>query len=266
MAGNALYELTRRIWAVRRRLPITGRPAAPEATSLMQYFMLNKPPGCICARRDFAERQTVYGHVQPHFPVLPHVGRLDYNSEGLLLFTDDGRLAQAMINSGYAGSADPATVAPIDKVYHVKIRAELAPDDPRLLRLAEPLRLPSGILTRPARLRVVGYRSRATWVEVAINEGRNRQVRRLCERSRLLIVKLRRVRFGPLVLGDLRLRWCRPLTSDEIAACYAQALPRDPVPDVEPIDDSAEAYVRAAAALARGNLAPTGGAADSSPD
>lgn len=218
----------------------------------MQYFVLNKPPGCICARRDFAGRPTVYAHVPPHYPDLPHVGRLDFNTEGLLLFTDDGRLAQAMINAEYAGRADPALVPPVEKVYHVKIRAELGPDDPRLLRLAEPLRMPAGVITRPAQVRIVGYRSRATWVEVQITEGRHRQVRRLCARSRLQIVKLRRIRFGPLELGSLKLRWCRPLARQEVTACYARALPDDPVPEIVSFEDTPEAYARVLAALHAG--------------
>ena len=74
----------------------------------MRYFILHKPAGCITARRDFAARSTVYDHVPTHFPILPHVGRLDYATEGLLLFTDDGRLAQALLNPGFKGAADPA--------------------------------------------------------------------------------------------------------------------------------------------------------------
>jgi len=211
----------------------------------MRYFVLNKPPGCISARRDFAGRATVYEHVPPHFPALPHVGRLDYNTEGLLLFTDDGRLAQAMINDSFAGAADPASVPAIEKVYHVKVRAIVAALDPRLVEMQQPLVLERGIVTRPARVRVVDYRSRATWLEVVIDEGRHRQVRRLCARSGLQIQKLRRVRFGPLELGALELRWCRPLLPGEVQACYAVALPRDPLPDFEAIDDSAAAYERA---------------------
>ena len=214
----------------------------------MQYFMLNKPPGCICARRDFAGRPTVYDHVPPHFPALPHVGRLDYNSEGLLLFTDDGRLAQAMINAAYAGSADAAAVPPVEKVYHVKVRGLFADDDPQVARLAEPLQLADGVVTLAAEVRVLAHRSRATWIEVVLCEGRNRQIRRLCARSGLAISKLRRVRFGPLELGGLTLRWCRPLTYEEVKACYTAALPADPLPRFDPFDDSLEAYERARAA------------------
>jgi len=223
----------------------------------MQYFMLNKPPGCICARRDFAGRPTVYEHVPPHLPCLPHVGRLDFNSEGLLLFTDDGRLAQALINQAYAGSADPESVAAVEKVYHVKVRALLEAADPRLTELQAPLEIVErGLWTRPARVRVLDYRSRATWIEVVIDEGRHRQVRRLCARSGLQIQKLRRVRFGPLELGELKLRWCRPLSSAEVEACYRAALPCDPKPPFEPIDDSPAAYERAVAALGAVPLRP----------
>ena len=211
----------------------------------MRYFMLNKPPGCISARRDFAGRPTVYEHVPPHYPDLPHVGRLDFNTEGLLLFTDDGRLAQALLNPGWAGLADPSAVAPVEKVYHVKVRAELDDGHPALALLAEPIVILGAPPTRPARVRVVAHRSRATWVEVVIDEGRNRQVRRLCERAGLQIVKLRRVRLGPLELGDLELRWCRPLAAAEVAACYARALPADPQPELTPIDDGPAALARA---------------------
>ena len=105
----------------------------------MRYFMLNKPAGCITAKRDFAGRSTVYDHVPTHFPELAHVGRLDYSTEGLLLFTDDGRLAQALLNPGFKGLADPSSVPPIEKVYEVKIRDRIAPDDRRIALLEKPL-------------------------------------------------------------------------------------------------------------------------------
>ena len=204
----------------------------------MRYFLLNKPPGCISAARDFAGRPTVYDHVPTHFPRLPHVGRLDFGTEGLLLFTDDGRLAQALMNPGWGGLADPDSLPPVPKVYRLKLRDRLDPDDPRIVRLREPLAFRSGYVTRPAEVRFVEQRTRATWLEVILHEGRNRQIRRLCERSRLQVLKLRRIAVGPLELGTLKLRWCRPLTQGEVAAFYAAAMPEDPLPEFEPIDDS----------------------------
>ncbi len=207
----------------------------------VRYFVLNKPPGCISAARDFAGRPTVYEHVPTHFPRLPHVGRLDFNTEGLLLFTDDGRLAQALMNPGFKGLADPGAVPPIRKVYRLKVRDRLDPDDRRIARLREPLVFRSGYVTAPAEVSFVEHRTRATWLEVVLTEGRNRQIRRLCERSRLQVLKLRRVAVGPLELGELRLRWCRPLTVEEVEVLYAAAMPEDPLPEIEAIDDSEEA-------------------------
>lgn len=204
----------------------------------MRYFMLNKPAGCITAKRDFAGRSTVYDHVPTHFPELAHVGRLDYSTEGLLLFTDDGRLAQALLNPGFKGLADPSSVPPIEKVYEVKIRDRIAPDDRRIALLEKPLKYRSGPVTRPARARFLLHRTRATWLEVVISEGRHRQVRNLCARSGFDVLKLRRRAIGPLELGPLKLRWCRPLGEDEVKRLYAAALPDDPLPRIEPLDDS----------------------------
>ncbi|MBA2661655.1 MAG: rRNA pseudouridine synthase [Bradymonadaceae bacterium] len=205
--------------------------------------MMNKPAGCITARTDDEGRQTVYAHVPAHFPALGHVGRLDYNTEGLLLFTDDGRLSQALLNKAFSG-------APVEKVYHVKIKGIVEDGDARLARLEEPLKSGPGKTTEPARARVVERRDKTSWIELVICEGRHRQVRKLCERSGLQIRKLRRMRLGPLELGELRLRWCRPLERAEVAALYAAALADDALPDFEAIDNSAEAYRRARAALA----------------
>jgi 23S rRNA pseudouridine2605 synthase len=199
------------------------------------YFILNKPPGCITGRGDPQGRATVYDHVPAHFPALPHVGRLDYNTEGLLLFTDDGRLARALLDPGQHAQGG------IEKVYQVKVRPRLAPDDHRIAGLEAPLALEGGELSRPARARWLKDRSRSSWVEIVLTEGRHRQVRRLCERAGLQIVKLRRVALGPLSLGDLALRWCRPLGPEELEACYAAALPGVPTPRLVTIDDSDEA-------------------------
>jgi len=202
---------------------------------VFSYFVLNKPPGCITGRGDPEGRATVYDHIPSHFPALPHVGRLDYNTEGLLLFTDDGRLARALLDP------DRHAEDGVEKVYRVKVRPRMHPDDPRIAALERPLELQDDQHSRPARARWVVDRARSSWVEVVLTEGRHRQVRRLCEREELQIVKLRRVGLGPLELGSLKLRWCRPLTVEEQRACYAAALPTEQVPKLVPIDDSAEA-------------------------
>jgi 23S rRNA pseudouridine2605 synthase len=204
----------------------------------VRYFVLNKPPSCITGRTDPHGRPTVYDHVPRHFPDLPHVGRLDWASEGLLLFTDDGRLGRALL--------DKAAGAAVEKAYRVKVRDRLDPADPRIARLEAPLDV-HGELTAPARARFLEHRTRATWLEVVITEGRHHQVRHLCARSGFPVLKLRRQRLGPLDLGDLRVRWARPLTPGEVADLYAAALPGEAPPPLEPIDDSPAA--RAARAV-----------------
>ena len=198
----------------------------------MRYFVLNKPPGCITGRSDPHGRPTVYDHVPGHFPSLPHVGRLDWATEGLLLFTDDGRLSRALL--------DRHVGAVVEKAYRVKVRDRLEPTDPRIQRLEQPLDM-DGTPTQPARARFVALRTRATWLEIVITEGKHHQIRHLCARSGFPVLKLRRQRLGPLDLGSLKLRWARPLGSEEVAALYAVALPGEAPSVVEPIDDSAEA-------------------------
>lgn len=195
---------------------------------------MNKPPGCITARVDLRGRPTVYDHVPASYPSLPHTGRLDFNTEGLLLFTDDGRLQQALLNGRLRARNG---LPPIEKEYHVKVRGILGPEDPRLVEMSEPLLYQGSIATQPARVRFVAHRTRATWLSVTITEGRNHQVRLLCGRSRLQVIKLRRVRLGPLHLGDLPLRWCRPLTWEEARSLYEAAMPGVDMPQWAPVSD-----------------------------
>ncbi len=196
-----------------------------EVPEQFHHFMLNKPHGCITAKEDWEDRELVYDHIPDKFPHVGHVGRLDYNTQGLLLFTDDGRLSQALLNKEYAGEADPETTEPIEKVYHVKIKDVIEPDDPLFEELEEPLEFEPGRFTEPATAEYVAPRSSCTWIAITICEGRHRQVRKLCKRSGRQIRKLRRVKLGPLELGDLKMRWCRWLTDDEIRSLYEVALP-----------------------------------------
>jgi 23S rRNA pseudouridine2605 synthase len=198
----------------------------------VRYFMLNKPPGTITGRTDPHDRPTVYDHVPTHFPRLPHVGRLDWATEGLLLFTDDGRLSRGLL--------DRTTGSIVEKTYRVKVRDRLDPEDPRIARLELPLDM-HGVPTVPARARFLELRTRATWLEIVISEGKHHQIRHLCARSGFPVLKLRRQRLGPLDLGGLKLRWSRPLLEAEVESLYAAALPDAPRAPYEPIDDSAEA-------------------------
>ena len=236
-----------------------------------RYLMLNKPAGCICARTVATGRDTptVYEHLAAAgFPTdLGHVGRLDVPTEGLLLFTDDGLLLQALTNHNSqtrdgkqpawaTAAADAEAAAPreIAKVYLCEIGGRPPTEaDLELMRQPYTYGKKGGqrpeekrVTTLPAQVRAVSppahagpegagggaAESDSKWVEVRIVEGRNRQVRRLCQRSRLSLRTLRRVALGPLSLGSLPLAGVRWLTSAEVEACCRASLPGRPLPQV----------------------------------
>jgi len=190
----------------RDRVEVDGTEVTPPDGRT--YVLVHKPRGCVTAARDPEGRRTVF-EVLPDrgLPRLFAVGRLDFTSEGLVLLTDDGSLARAVLH--------PDSHVP--KTYHVKVRGHLADDHPGLARFRAGLCLHDGP-TRPAPTRVVGSRTRATWVEVVLTEGRNRQIRRMCAAVGLQVVKLRRVAIGPVELDDLPCRAWRFASADEVLA------------------------------------------------
>jgi pseudouridine synthase len=225
-----------------------------------RYLLLNKPAGCICSRQVATGRDTptVYSHLEAAgFPTdVGHVGRLDVPTEGLLLFTDDGLLLQALTNHNPTtrdgqlpawaqhGEGAPEVV----KVYHCEIVGR-QPSEADLELMRQPYTYGKGrgaqrpadkqVTTLPADVRVVdpapaaaSNDSTSTWVEVRIMEGRNRQVRRLCQRSRLALRTLRRVALGPIDLGALPAGGVRWLTPAEVTAACNACLPGRPVPRI----------------------------------
>lgn len=131
------------------------------------------------------------------------MGRLDLQSSGLLLLTNDGELAQRLMHPRYG----------VRKTYRVKVSRR--PEERTLRRLAEGIHLEEG-RTAPAEVRIVSMLPRKTWLEITIAEGKKRQVRRMCEAVGLPVDKLMRIRLGPLKLGRLQPGQWRPLTDDEL--------------------------------------------------
>lgn len=167
------------------------------------YLMLHKPTGYVTTAHDPEGRRTVLSLVtgtgQRVFPV----GRLDINSEGLLLLTNDGELANRLMHPRHR----------VAKTYQVKIRGHLEPKDQ--VRLEEGVALEDG-LTAPAEIANVRETRGHTWFEITIREGRNRIIRRMCEALGYQVARLIRVRVDFLQLGDLRPGECRPLTAAEV--------------------------------------------------
>jgi len=177
--------------------------ARPEK---LLYFMLNKPKGYVTTVSDPEGRPTVVEILGKGVGRVYPVGRLDYASEGLLLLTNDGALAERMMK---AGSHMP-------KTYLVKVSGK--PDEKRIARLRAGIviELEDGrrVRTSPAKIQLFED-GENPWYEVVLIEGRNRQIRRMFEKVGHLVEKIRRVRMGPLVL-DLEPGRFRALTGREI--------------------------------------------------
>ncbi len=173
------------------------------------YYLLNKPAGFVSTASDPEGRPTVVELV-PDTPRVFPVGRLDYDTEGLLLLTNDGELTQLLTHPSFG----------VVKTYFAEVEGDPAPVVVR--RLREGVELDDGV-TAPARVKVVQRRGTSAAVEIGIHEGRNRQVRRMCEAVGHPVRRLVRTRIGPL--HDRRLQpgeW-RPLSAGEVRRLYEAA-------------------------------------------
>jgi 23S rRNA pseudouridine2605 synthase len=184
---------------------VDGKPLQPAEQLL--YFMLNKPKGYVTTVSDPQGRPTVMEFISYRKERLYPVGRLDYASEGLLLMTNDGELAQKLTQAG----------SHIPKTYHVKISGR--PDEKGIERLRRgiTITLEDGqrVKTSPAKIRLLEDAANP-WYEVILIEGRNRQIRRMFQNVGFLVEKIRRVQLGPLKL-DIPPGKIRPLSVREVA-------------------------------------------------
>ncbi len=167
--------------------------------------MLNKPRGVVTTASDEKGRETVYSLLGESLPWVGPVGRLDKASEGLLLLTNDSQWA--------ARISDPDSH--LDKTYHVQVSA-LA-DETLAGKLIRGV-LAGGELLRAKRARILRSGEKNTWLEIVLDEGKNRQIRRIFEELGIEVLRLIRVQIGPLVLGQLAKCKFRALTAEEIAA------------------------------------------------
>lgn len=186
------------------RITIDGAPARRAG---LQTWMLHKPVGTVTTRRDPEGRRTVFDLLPAGLPHLGAVGRLDLDTSGLLLFTNDTQLGAFL--------TDPQTH--VEKVYAVRLDAPIAATDAQ--RLAAGVEL-SRRQTLPARVELCGT-SPCARLRVTLVEGRNRQVRRMFATLGRTVVDLHRERFGPLRLGDLVPGMSRPLRAGELRELQA---------------------------------------------
>ena len=166
-------------------------------------LMLNKPRGYVCTLSDEKGRKNVSELVANCGARVYPVGRLDLNSEGLLLLTNDGELANRLTHPKKE----------VDKVYLVWLSRYIPGCEDSI---GSPIEI-DGRKTSPAKVETIKRDGDTALLRITIHEGRNRQIRRLCERANVTVTRLRRVAEGPLQLGDLKPGQWRVLTEEEIA-------------------------------------------------
>ena len=203
--GAVVRKLGSQADPVKDSIKVDGKRIKPPSMRL--YYALHKPAGVITTLNDPAGRPDLTPFIQrlgEKRRVFP-VGRLDFNSEGLLLLTNDGELAQRLAHPRFG----------IKKTYRVKLSA--CPTDEDLARIRKGIRLEDGI-TAPARVRVVDKLRKNAWVEIEIHEGRNREVRRMFDALGYFVEKLIRTRVGSVHLGALPRGELQPLSQEEVKA------------------------------------------------
>ncbi|HVX67310.1 MAG TPA: pseudouridine synthase [Bryobacteraceae bacterium] len=201
---NGRPVLTPDLWVdmQRDRVSLDGRPVRSGPSV---YLLLYKPKGYLTTYHDPEGRPTVYDLLESVETFLVPVGRLDLDTSGLLLMTNDTQFAERMTNPAFK----------VEKTYLVKTSTRLGDDEIAQLRAGVTL---SDGPTHPAKVRRLRDSGAHTFVEIVISEGRNRQVRRMIEAVGSRVSKLVRTGIGPLRIGDLQIGKHRPLTPSELGA------------------------------------------------
>jgi 23S rRNA pseudouridine2605 synthase len=198
--GNIQRDPERPVNSEHDRIEVEGRPVVAAAKI---YLMLNKPRGVVTTARDEKDRKTVYAGLDVNLPWLGPVGRLDKASEGLLLLTNDSEWAARVL----------APDTHLDKTYHVQI-ATIA-DEALLGALTRGVASGEGEMLRVKAARVLRSGNKNSWLEIVLDEGKNRQIRRMLSGCGVEVLRLVRVALGPLMLGELAKGASRRLSNGE---------------------------------------------------
>jgi 23S rRNA pseudouridine2605 synthase len=208
------------------RIAVDGSPLN-QAPAI--YLVMNKPRGVVTTASDEKGRETVYDLLEPQLPWAGPVGRLDKASEGLLLLTNDSEWS--------AKITEPASH--LDKKYHVQVNR--VADADLLARIVQsgsaegepiddnPTEDRPGEDLRARHARILRHGDKNSWLEITLDEGKNRQIRRLLETLDVQVLRLVRVSIGPLELGDLKKGAARRLTAEEKKAIDQALRPQQPV-------------------------------------
>ena len=199
--GKVVTEMGTKIDPDVNSVEVDGRDIRPEKKKF--YIMLNKPAGYITSTSDDFDRPTVMELTRDvHARIYP-VGRLDYDTQGMLILSNDGDFANAIMHPG----------SKIKKTYLVWTRGMVTPEAIRKLRAGVDI---GDYVTRPAEVELIGANERESNIKVIIGEGKKRQVRRMCEAVGFPVIRLKRVEIGGVSLGNLPEGKWRHLRNAEI--------------------------------------------------
>ncbi len=183
------------------KITVDGKIAELETQEV--YYLLHKPRGVVSAVSDPEGRRTVTSLVPGASRLYP-VGRLDYDSEGLMLLTNDGELAFRLTHPKFE----------VEKTYHVLVKGVMNEKSVGYLEQGVTV---DGVKTAPAQVVIAEAQPNNTWIDITIHEGRNRQIRKMCEAVGYPVMRLISTRFGPWELGDLPSGQYRALTPADVA-------------------------------------------------
>lgn len=206
LLNNRKAKLGEKVDPAQDKLRVEGKEVALQRQSSYQYWLLNKPVGVVSTTQDPQGRKTVAAVIKPYSSArLYPVGRLDYESEGLLLLTDDGELAQRLTHPKYQ----------VSKVYLVWVNGIFHPA--KLERLRRGVYLREG-RTKVDEIELLDRQGRDFSLQIKIHEGKKREIRRLCAKVGWEVQRLQRIQLANLLLGDLALGQARALEAAEITA------------------------------------------------
>lgn len=205
VAGEAVTDLGHKV-EVGTKVTVDGKVARPPKSHV--YAVLNKPAGYLCSATDPYDRPTIYDLLRSEHSRLHYVGRLDYQSRGLLILTTDGDLTQKLLHPSHQV---PRTYA---------VRTHMPFNEAELSRLRQGVEIGEGVVAK-----AVKARKTAEGAEIVIREGKNREIRRMLEVLGHKVIDLQRTRFGGLELGDLPEGEFRLLEADEVARLHGKPKP-----------------------------------------
>lgn len=208
--GTVVTELGSKADLDTDTITVDGKPIT--VSEKRAYLLLYKPVGYMTTMKDPEGRPIVSDLLKGIEERVYPIGRLDYNTEGLLLLTNDGALANILMHPSHE----------VDKGYLVRVSGQVS--EVQIKKLCEGVKLEDG-MTAPAKVHQVSESENNTWISITIHEGRYRQVRRMCEAVGLSVVRLKRCRYDFLEIGDMKPGDFRHLVPEEVERLRRKTVP-----------------------------------------